>query len=72
MDKEEIIDLNEIALNIDLVVSEYFEEVVKTANSTGDIYSILWDIYESECNANPDRDGQIFDDMVKDYIEKFG
>jgi len=57
--------------NIEEVLVNHFDEVFASATSTKDIYRTLWDIYEDDYNADEDRDGKIFDDMVNDAI-KYG
>ena len=64
-------DENEPIDNIEEVLVNHFDEVFASATSTKDIYRTLWDIYEDDYNADEDRDGQIFDDMVNDAI-KYG
>lgn len=64
-------NLNETIDNIEEVLVNHFDEIVRSANSTKDIYRTLWDIYEDEFDADEDRDGQLFEDMVGDAI-KYG
>ena len=59
----------EILDNIEQVLVEYFDEVKQSAYSTKDIYQTLWEIYEDEFDADEERDGQFFDDMVTDTLE---
>lgn len=59
----------EILDNIEQVLVEYFDEVKQSASSTKDIYRTLWEIYEDEFDADEERDGQFFDDMVTDALE---
>jgi len=60
---------SEILDNIEQVLVEYFDEVKQSAYSTKDIYQTLWEIYEDEFDADEERDGQFFDDMVTDTLE---
>jgi hypothetical protein len=55
--------------NIEEVLVNHFDEVLASSSSTKDLYQTLWEIYEDEYDADEDRDGQIFDDMVADAIE---
>ena len=55
--------------NIEEVLVENFNEVFESASSTKEIYQTLWEIYEDLYDADEDRDGKIFDDMVSDAIE---
>jgi len=57
--------------NIEEVLVNNFDEVLASSSSTKDLYQTLWEIYEDEYDADEDRDGQIFDDMVADAI-KYG
>ena len=59
----------EIIVNINQVLVEYFNEVKQSADSTKDIFRTLWEIYEDEFDADEERDGQFFDDMVTDALE---
>ena len=60
--------LNTIIDNIEAVLTEYFDEVSESADSTKDIYRTLWDVYEDEFDADEERDGGIFEDMVGDWL----
>jgi hypothetical protein len=62
---------NEPIDNIEEVLVNNFDEVLASSSSTKDLYRTLWEIYEDEYDADEDRDGQIFDDMVFDAI-KYG
>jgi len=64
-------NLNQSIDNIEEVLVNYFNQVMASSTSTKDIYRILWDIYEDEFDADEDRDGKLFDDMVFDAI-KYG
>ena len=61
--------MNEIIDNIEQVIGEYFNEVKQSSDSTQDIYRTLWEIYEDEFEADEERDGRIFEDMIGDAIE---
>jgi hypothetical protein len=61
--------MNKIKYNIQQVLVEYFDEVKQSASSTKDIYRTLWEIYEDEFEADEERDGRIFDDMIGDALE---
>ena len=63
--------MNQTIDNIEEVLVNYFDEVKNTSTSTKDIYRTLWDIYEDEFDADEDRDGKLFEDMVRDAI-KYG
>ena len=63
--------MNKIKYNIQQVLVEYFDEVKQSASSTKDIYRTLWEIYEDEFEADEERDGRIFDDMIGDAL-KYG
>ena len=65
------VDENEPIDNIEEVLVNHFDDVMASSTSTKDIYRTLWDIYEDDYDADEDRDGQIFDDMVADAI-KYG
>lgn len=62
---------NEPIDNIEELLVNYFDEVLASSDSTSSIYQTLWEIYEDEYDADEERDGQIFDDMVADAI-KYG
>ena len=55
--------------NIEEVLVNHFDDVLASSSSTTQIYQTLWEIYEDLYDADEDRDGQIFDDMVADAIE---
>ena len=61
--------MNEIIDNIEQVIGEYFNEVKQSSDSTQDIYRTLWEIYEDEFEADEERDGSIFEDMIGDALE---
>jgi hypothetical protein len=61
--------MNKAIDNIEELLVNHFDEIMASATSTKDIYRTLWDIYEDEYDADEDRDGQIFEDMVGDAIE---
>jgi hypothetical protein len=62
---------NEPIDNIEELLVNYFDEVLASSDSTKSLYRTLWEIYEDEYDADEERDGQIFDDMVFDAI-KYG
>jgi hypothetical protein len=57
--------------NIEEVLVNNFDEVLASSSSTSEVYQTLWEIYEDLYDADEDRDGQIFDDMVFDAL-KYG